>query len=123
MIRQLFLVGAGGAAGTMLRFLINRFSDSFSRSGFPLATFFINCTGSFLIGLFMGMFFKDSAPDSLWKLLFITGFCGGYTTFSAFAAENLKLLQTNQFLTALVYILLSSIVGITSVWLGLRIMK
>ncbi len=123
MIRQLFLVGAGGAAGTMLRFLINRFADSFNPSGFPFATFFINCTGSFLIGLFMGMFLRDTATDPLWKLLFITGFCGGYTTFSAFAAENLKLLQTNQVLTALAYILLSSIVGITSVWLGLRVMK
>jgi CrcB protein len=123
MIRQILLVGTGGAAGSILRFLLNRAIAGYQPSGFPVATFVVNLTGCFLIGLFAGMFLGDNTASLQWRLLLVTGFCGGYTTFSAFSAENLKLLQSNQVLTAILYILFSTVLGFAAVWLGLKLSR
>jgi fluoride exporter len=123
MIRQILLVGSGGAAGSIVRFLINRAMAAQGAIAFPISTFVINLTGCFLIGVFSGIFLGDDAGNIQWKLLLVTGFCGGYTTFSAYSAENLRLLQSGQISTAVAYILLSTVIGIAAVWLGIKLIK
>ena len=116
MLKQLILVGAGGAAGSILRFSVSLISARLVNSGFPIATFCANVTGCLLIGFFSATFPGEDAKDI--RLLLTTGFCGGYTTFSAFSAENLKLLQSGQTMSAAVNILASVVAGIAAVLFG-----
>ena len=119
MIKQILLVGLGGATGSILRYLTTMLTEKYYTHPFPLATLIINILGCFIIGLLM-VFFEQHAPaSSHLKFLLITGFCGGYTTFSVFASENIVLLQHNNYTSALLYIASSVCIGLAAVWLGL----
>lgn len=115
------MVGLGGGLGAMLRHFTAQFILRFWHSAFPLATFSINLIGSFLIGLFAAWLLPKFGNDTLLKYFLITGFCGGYTTFSTFSIENIQLLQEGKFFTLLLYICSSVILGITFALLGLFI--
>lgn len=123
MIKSLLLVGIGGGLGSICRYLIyesiqNRFS-----SNFPIATFTINIIGSIFIGLLLGYLGKSTnySPEIKWLLM--TGFCGGFTTFSALSAENFQLIQSGQYWTCIFYSLLSITVGIIAVGIGWTLSK
>jgi CrcB protein len=90
MIKNLLLVGLGGATGSMLRYAVTLLIGS---SIFPYATLFVNIIGSFLIGLVIAFCIKDESIVNNWKLFLATGICGGFTTFSAFSMENMQLLH------------------------------
>lgn len=122
MIKQLLLVGLGGGIGSIFRYLTSLLTAKYYTNAFPLATFITNVLGCFIIGVLIG-YFANSNIDNNLKLLFITGFCGGYTTFSTFAAENISLLQSNNYLTLIGYTLASVVVGLLAVGLGLMITK
>ena len=123
MIRAIILVGIGGGVGSILRYLTNVFVTKYFQTTFPLATFTANFLGCLLIGILLGIFDRQQLANPDLKYLFITGFCGGYTTFSAFAAENINLFQTGNSLTAFLYIAASVLVGLFAVWLGLVLVK
>lgn len=116
-MKQLLLVFVGGGFGSALRFLISK-QFTFDSFHFPWATFIVNLIGSFIIGTVFGyILVKHKFSDDLFVFL-VAGFCGGFTTFSAFANESASLLkagQTNLFFT---YIITSIIVGLFCVWLG-----
>lgn len=117
------MVGIGGAAGSILRYLSSQLVQKYYNGHFPLATFTINVLGCLLIGVLIGYFSKTQILQNDWKLLLITGFCGGYTTFSAFASENLNLINNNQIGLAIFYIALSVFLGIGAVWIGLLLSR
>lgn len=123
MIKQILLVGIGGALGSVLRFLTSLLVAKYYSHTFPLATFTANIAGCFLMGLLIGIFGQNIHTNTHLKLLFITGFCGGYTTFSTFSAENIALLNTHQFLTTILYISTSIFAGLLAVWIGITITK
>ena len=115
-------VAIGGSLGSMARYGIGGFvSDRFGQS-FPWNTLVINVTGSFIIGILGAMTAPEGkmSPQSrvLATQLLITGVCGGYTTFSSFSLQTLKLLQDRQWLYAGGNILLSVILCMIAVWLG-----
>jgi len=117
MMANLLLVGAGGAAGSMLRYLCQR---SFNATVFPYGTLLVNIAGCFLVGLLAGVLLKNNTQTSL-VLLLMTGFCGGFTTFSAFSLEGIQLLQKGQWLLLSLYISVSVFAGLLSVFLGYKI--
>jgi CrcB protein len=88
-----------------------------------VATFLTNIVGCLLIGVFVGLFEKNYSSSSDLKWFFITGFCGGYTTFSSFGHENFSLFQNHNSAIALLYIGSSIFLGISAVWLGLFLTK
>ena len=117
---NVLLVAIGGALGSVLRYLTSLFIAHYFSGKFPLATFIINFLGCFLIGAFLH--FSLRADEKL-KYLFVIGFCGGFTTFSTFANENLQLIHNGNAILALTYTLASVILGILAVWLGMVVMK
>ncbi len=85
---------------------------------FPLGTFVINITGSFLIGLLMTLLTEKFAPHPNWRLLLVIGFLGGYTTFSSFEYETFQSVRGGGHWLALGYVVSSVILGYAGVWLG-----
>lgn len=114
MIKAILYVGMGGFIGSVGRYLISYWLLRYNHQ-FPSGTLLVNLLGSFLIGLILASSLKNSES---WRLLMVTGFCGGFTTFSAFSIENLKMLQDGQWIPAVQYILTSLIGGLFLAFLG-----
>lgn len=123
MLKTILYIAFGGAIGSVLRFLTSIFVAKFWQNHFPLATFLTNVVGCFLIGIFIGYLDKNNLTDSNLKWFLITGFCGGFTTFSTFGLENFNLFQSNNSFLAFAYIASSIIAGLFAVWLGLFLSK
>ncbi len=123
MIRTLLLIGTGGFLGSILRFLASRFMQNNFPSAFPFGTFFVNITGCLLIGIIYGLSEKSSLLTNGWKMFLAVGFCGGFTTFSTFANENLALLRDGEIFYFLSYTGLSVFLGIGATFLGVLMTK
>ncbi|OSZ79474.1 hypothetical protein CAP35_14845 [Chitinophagaceae bacterium IBVUCB1] len=121
MLRSLLLVGLGGAAGSILRYVVSIFISKQYAKPFPLATFIVNIVGCFLIGLLFGYVQKNNNQQGDIWLLLATGFCGGFTTFSAFALENVNLMKGQLSITALLYVVASVVVGILLCRVGITL--
>ena len=94
---------------------VSQFGD-----GFPWGTLFVNVTGSFLIGFYAALTGPDGRllVSARQRLFVMVGICGGYTTFSSFSLETLRLVQSGNVRTAFVYLLVSAVTWIASVWIG-----
>lgn len=125
MFRSLLFVGAGGAVGSMARYGISYVMGRYITGVFPFATFSINVLGSFIIGILsgLGMRYDWLQGQNTGWLLMATGFCGGFTTFSTFAYENVSLMQHGQFLVPIVYTLLSIVIGFLLCFAGILLTK
>ena len=121
-MKQVLLVFIGGVIGSALRYAIGKFFNIHS-TGFPWGTFSVNIIGSLLIGVFMGVALKNSSFSENQTLLLVTGLCGGFTTFSAFAYENQQFLKEGDLTTFAVYTLGSLSLGILAVFIGLFVSK
>ena len=118
-MKQLLIVFVGGGMGTVMRFLIGKLLP-YSGKGFPWSTFCANLIGCLLIGLLTGYFLRNSGENQSSMVLFATiGFCGGFTTFSSFAHENLSFIRSGDYSMLLVYSLISFSAGIVMVYLGI----
>jgi CrcB protein len=120
---NILLVGLGGAAGSILRYLCQKWINASYVHNFPLATFSINILGCLLIGILYGLGEKGNILSPQTRLLLITGFCGGFTTFSTFAFENVSLLRIGDNIYFLLYAIGSVVLGIAAVYLGNLITK
>lgn len=112
MWKSILLVGSGGFIGSALRYLIGMWIQKGNSFSFPWATFLINVTGCFLIGVLTGFLQKNVQQHQLLWLLLATGFCGGFTTFSSFALENVYLIKNTLSYYAMLYTIASIVVGI-----------
>ncbi|QAA80979.1 fluoride efflux transporter CrcB [Aequorivita sp. H23M31] len=121
-MKQLALVFVGGGIGSVIRFGLSRYLDSF-KTGIPYGTFAANILGSLLIGIILGMALKNDTLSPNTVLFLATGFCGGFTTFSTFAYENHVFLKTGDFMSFAVYTIASFVVGFAMVFLGMWLVK
>lgn len=115
MFSNIILVGLGGGIGSILRYLLQR-TLNFS---FPYGTLLVNILGCLLIGLLWGLFTKHI--DEQRRLLLVTGFCGGFTTFSSFTYEGVQMMMENRWLVLAFYTALSVLLGLLATYLGYKL--
>ena len=109
----------GGGFGSLTRYLVGRaFIQRFPNANFGLGTFFVNVTGSFLIGVLMTLFVERLRLPHNWQLVGVVGFLGGYTTFSSFEYDGYLAVRGGHHWTALAYLVGSVVLGYAGVWLG-----
>ena len=116
-MKYLYII-IGGAIGSLLRFLLSDFIATKWNTTFPYGTFSVNLIGSLLIGFLFGLFSMNGQLDEKVRFLLFIGFLGGFTTFSSFALENMKLMNAGLFSTTILYILLSNFFGIGLAFAG-----
>jgi len=109
----------GGGLGSLFRYGIGLYFSS-TNTDFPIGTFVSNFLACLILGGLIGMQLKNNLQTN-YSLLFITGFCGGFSTFSTFSSESLKLFQNQQFALGMFYIGGSVVFGLLAVYLGMKI--
>ena len=119
---KILLVAVGSGLGGVLRYLVPCWIGA--AKGFPWATLTVNVVGSLLIGFLSGLLARHggSSAESI-RAFAVVGFCGGFTTFSTFSNEAFRLIESNQLLSAVAYVSLSVLAGLTAVFLGYAISK
>ena len=123
MIKNFLIVGLGGGAGSMLRYALQKIFHTQSAAAFPTGTLLVNIAGCFLIGILWSMASRSLTWNEEMKLLLMTGFCGGFTTFSAFTLEGIGLLKENKIALFFVYLTASVVGGLLATFIGIRIAK
>jgi fluoride exporter len=118
VLLKYLMVGLGGCLGSILRFWLGSYIGGRLGSRFPYGTFVINVTGSFLIGMVLTLLAEKTQWGPNWRYLIPIGFIGGYTTFSTFEYETLRLVQDGQMVTAMLNVVGSVVVGFAGVWAG-----
>ena len=121
MFSSLVYVALGGALGASLRYLTGRWVVRLVGQGFPMAIITVNIVGSFLMGAFV-VFAAQRGMTHLSPLV-MTGFLGGFTTFSAFSLEAVTLFERGQFGAAASYVAISVIGSIAALMLGIWVMR
>lgn len=122
-IRDLCIVALGGGAGSVCRYLAGVYVARYITVTFPLGTLLINLTGSLLIGLLYGLAERHAWMTMEWRLLLITGICGGYTTFSSFSFEALTLLREGSYASFFLYAFGSVALGLLACLAGLTVAR
>jgi fluoride exporter len=107
MDRTIIFVGIGGMLGSIARYLAALAITKAAPAAFPYGTFAVNVAGCLMIGVILGLSQRYEWLTPEWRFFLVTGFCGGFTTFSSFAYENILLLQNKQYTTFAAYALLS----------------
>ena len=123
MVKSLLIAGFGGFVGTALRFLITRYIQASYISVFPWGTFIVNISGSFLIGIFLGISEKGNFKSDEWRIFLTVGICGGFTTFSSLTNDAFILMQNKDWLRFTIYPSFSFFLGLVAVFTGRTLIK
>lgn len=123
MIKAMLIAGAGGFVGTCGRYLVGKWSSAMFHGSFPMGTFLVNIIGCFIIGLFFGLLENAKVMTANENILLITGFCGGFTTFSSFADDMYLLSNKGDWTTFILYLAASVICGVLLVWAGRALIR
>ena len=113
---NLVWIMVGGALGTGARYGVSRWLNE--ADTVPVGTLSVNVVGCFMMGLAASFFAKNLAISETVKMAAMVGFLGGFTTFSSYGIETLKLAQGGRVSQALIYLVLSNVLGFLAVWLG-----
>lgn len=119
-MNNLALIALGGAAGSVLRFILSGWTQRTTQSSFPFGTLLVNALGCFCIGVCAALFFGGTQLKEEYRLGIMVGVLGGFTTFSSYSLESLKLLQEGEYLKAAAYIIASNLFCLALVWYGYR---
>ena len=119
---MLFWIALGGAAGSVLRYLLGGAVQRFSGLSFPAGTLTVNVIGGLVIGA-LTQHYMNTHTSPVMRVALVTGFCGGFTTFSAFSIETVGLLEGGEYAKATAYIVLSVTMSIAAAFAGIAAVK
>lgn len=122
-LKLILIIFAGSGIGGVARYGMQLWIFKLYPFTFPIGTFVVNTIGGLLIGIFYALSEKGNLLTPEWRLALTTGFCGGFTTFSTFAYENMNLLRTGDYVYFALYAVGSVILGIAAVYFGIIIIK
>jgi len=114
-------VGLGAVLGANLRYVVSTWAAARWGTEFPYGTFIVNVSGAFVIGAFLAAVAVRTGLTPLARLFFVTGFLGGYTTFSSYAWEALTLASFGAWGRLSIYVIGSNLLGLLGVWLGSKL--
>ncbi|HEY7727068.1 MAG TPA: fluoride efflux transporter CrcB [Candidatus Eisenbacteria bacterium] len=117
MLRTL-LIGGFGFLGTIARYLLQGAVQRITGGTFPYGTLAVNAIGSLLVGFIATLTLERAAASPLWRSAWLIGFCGGFTTFSAYAYETFELIRTGDPLRGAANLAVQLVVGLAAVWIG-----
>lgn len=123
MLRTIFIVGAGGFIGSVMRYLVQIYIEKGLMSTFPWGTFVANIAGSFIIGIVYALSLKGSLQSAEWRMFLAVGICGGFTTFSSFAYNNLTMLKEGVYGQFFLNVGGSLFFGLLAVYLGMLLVR
>lgn len=119
---MILMIGVAGALGACARYYISVYYSTKNRSGFPIATFLVNITGSLFLGGLFSLYERTIITQSIWLLLGV-GFLGAFTTFSTFSYEWIISMQQKQYYIAVQYMVASVSAGLAAVYIGFWMFK
>lgn len=122
-LQFILAVAAGGAIGSVARYLVGISSGKLFGLNFPWGTLIINVTGSFLIGLFAGLFALKWDLPQAWRIFLTVGICGGYTTFSTFSLDAFYLMERNQTFAAMAYMVGSVVLSVGALVAAMQVAR
>lgn len=118
MLKNILLIGFGGFIGSVARYFVSLLNLSISFLSVPVGTLVVNVLGSFVIGFLTGIAEKSTLLSTEWRMFLMVGLCGGFTTFSTFANENLMLIHNGQAFSVFLYSALTIFLGFLAVFMG-----
>lgn len=116
-------VAAGGALGSVARYLAGIYAAQWLGAGFPWGTLFVNVTGGFLIGALAETFALRGDPGTTVRALLVAGVCGGYTTFSAFSLDVVTLVNRGETMLAAAYVVASVLLSLAALFAALHLLR
>jgi CrcB protein len=123
MLRTILLVGSGGFIGSVMRYMVQYYMEKSLTSTFPWGTIIANIAGSFIIGIVFALAEKGNLMNAEWRIFLAVGICGGFTTFSSFAYNNLTMLNERAWGSLLLNIGGNLFLGILAVYLGIILIR
>ena len=123
MFKHILLVGLGGAVGSIARYICQKYLNNAFPDAFPMGTFLVNISGCLAIGMLYGLTSNYAIFTTELRLLLMAGFCGGFTTFSAYTLEGLALIEQQRYTTFFLYFTGSVVLGLAATFLGALVTK
>lgn len=114
----MLLIGCFGFAGTVARYGLQGLVQRWSNSTFPYGTLSVNVIGSFIVAFVATLALERAVVNPTWRAAIMVGFCGGFTTYSAFAYETFELLRTGDAIRGLANVAAQLVLGLAAVWIG-----
>jgi len=123
MLVKVLIIGLGGFAGSISRYLMYHAFDRHVQSFFPYGTLTVNVLGSLLLGVVFGLMQRQNVLSEEWRIFLAIGFCGSFTTFSTFAYENMVLIRENHLFSLALYVSLSLALAVMATYAGYILSK